>query len=196
MDFQFLSAQYWDDLYVQQQTRWDIGHVSTPLKRYIDQLTNKNIRVLIPGAGNSYEAVYLAERGFTDITVMDISPVVTNKLKEKITASSHPAIKIVTGDFFLSEGEYDLIIEQTFFCAIDPSLRKRYVTKTASLLAGNGKLAGLLFNREFDTNPPFGGSKEEYRQLFSSRLRIKVLEDCINSIPARAGSELFFIAEK
>ncbi len=192
----FLSAAYWDERYQQHKTGWDIGYVSTPLKEYINQLTDKNIRILIPGAGNSYEAIYLAGKGFTDITVVDISQIVTDQLRKKITTTSHPAISIVTTDFFLLDTQYDLIIEQTFFCAIDPSLRKNYVTKVKDLLTGNGKLVGLLFNKEFDTHPPFGGQKEEYRQLFSSMLRIKILEDCINSIPARAGTELFFIAEK
>ena len=66
----------------------------------------------------------------------------------------------------------------------------------ASLLSGNGKLAGLLFNKEFPNNPPFGGNEKQYRQLFNPHFRIKVLEDCYNSIPEREGSELFLIAEK
>ncbi|MEO8174274.1 MAG: SAM-dependent methyltransferase [Sediminibacterium sp.] len=194
MEEKHLPAEFWDDLYRREETRWDIGSVSTPIKEYIDQLHDKNIRILIPGAGSSYEAIYLAEQGFTDITVIDISVLVSDRLRKTI-ASSYPHIKIITGDFFLLNGQYDLIIEQTFLCTIPPSLRKNYVANVKELLTGNGKLAGVLFNREFDTNPPFGGNTEEYRQLFSSALRIKVLEDCINSIPARAGTEVFLIAE-
>lgn len=189
-----LPAEFWDDLYRRQETRWDIGSVSTPIKEYIDQLTNKDLRILIPGAGSSYEAMYLAAKGFTDITVIDISSLLTEKL-QKTVAPLHPSIKIITGDFFLLSGQFDLVIEQTFFCTLHPSLRKKYIQKVKELLTGNGKLAGVLFNREFDNNPPFGGGLEEYRQLFSSGLRIKVLEDCINSISARAGTELFLIAE-
>jgi SAM-dependent methyltransferase len=193
MNTNFLSANYWNERYLQNQTGWDIGHVSTPLKEYFDQLTDKNIRILIPGGGNSYEAVYLLEKGFTNITVVDISEVVTDQLTTKYT---NPHLHIITSDFFALQGQYDLIIEQTFFCALDPSLRVKYVQTVKELLTDNGKLAGLLFNREFDTNPPFGGNAEEYRQLFSSAIRILVLEACYNSIPARAGSELFLIACK
>lgn len=194
-DPQFLSAAYWDKRYREQATGWDIGYPSTPLKNYIDQLHDKSLRILIPGAGNSYEAVYLAEQGFTDITIIDISSVVTTKLKHKINALSYPAIRIITGDFFELEEEFDLIFEQTFFCAIDPSLRENYVKKIQSLLSGNGKLVGLLFNREFETNPPFGGNKEDYRQLFGTQLRITKLEACYNSIPQREGTELFVILQ-
>jgi hypothetical protein len=45
------------------ETGWDLGQVSPPLKAYIDQLTDKNLRILIPGCGNSYEAEYLLEKG-------------------------------------------------------------------------------------------------------------------------------------
>lgn len=194
MDEHLLPPEFWDDLYRREETRWDIGAVSTPIKEYIDQLRDKNLRILIPGAGSSYEAMYLAEKGFTDITVIDISSLLTDRLQKSV-APLYPSIKIITGDFFLLNGQFDLVIEQTFFCTLHPSLRKKYLQKVKELLAGNGKLAGVLFNREFDSNPPFGGGLEEYRQLFSSGLRIKVLEDCINSIPARAGTELFLIAE-
>ncbi len=188
----FLSANYWNERYLSNQTGWDIGNVSTPLKDYFDQLTHKNMRILIPGGGNSYEAAYLLEKGFTDITVVDISSVVTDQLKNKY---NNPHIQIITSDFFDLEGQYDLIIEQTFFCALDPSLREKYIQTVKKLLSDNGKLVGLLFNKVFETNPPFGGNEEEYRQLFSSVLRIQVLENCYNSILPRKGTELFLMAD-
>ena len=192
----FLSANYWNTRYRQNQTGWDIGYVSTPIKDYIDQLSNKNLRILIPGCGNAYEAKYLLDNGFTNITVVDISPVLTDAVSKSFTAEEHQRIRIMTDDFFELKGEYDLIIEQTFFCAIDPSLRKEYVHQAAALLSVKGKLVGLLFNRQFDNSPPFGGDENEYRQLFSLLFRIMCLEASSNSIPARAGSELFVIAEK
>lgn len=188
----FLSADYWNDRYVMGQTGWDIGAVSTPLKTYIDQLTDKQIRILIPGGGNSYEAIYLLKHGFTDVTVIDIAPAVTESLKEKLAVYGN-AIHIVTGDFFEWTETYDLIIEQTFFCALDRTLRKAYVSKMAALLKPGGKLVGVLFNRNFEGGPPFGGSTEEYQQLFETSLSIQTMEPCHNSIAPRAGSEVFII---
>ena len=104
-------------------------------------------------------------------------------------------ITIITGDFFEHKGQYDLILEQTFFCAIDPALRSCYVTKMHELLKPSGKLVGVLFNRSFDGGPPFGGSKEEYEQLFSKHLHIKKMELCYNSILPRQGAEIFFSAD-
>lgn len=188
----FLSQEYWNNRYLQHQTGWDIGTVSTPLKEYIDQLTDKDCSILIPGGGNSYEALYLLEQGFTDVTVIDLAPAVTEKLKHQ-TESYQPHIKILTGDFFELNGQYDLILEQTFFCAIDPELRKNYVSKMAALLKPHGKLVGVLFNRDFDGGPPFGGNETEYRSLFSKTFSKIFIEPCYNSIPPRAGSELFVV---
>ncbi len=187
---QFLSQEYWNNRYLQDQTGWDIGTVSTPLKEYIDQLSDQQISILIPGGGNSYEALYLLEQGFTDVTVIDLAPAVTEKLKKQ-TESYQSHIKILTGDFFELTGQYDLILEQTFFCAIDPALREHYVTKMSELLKPKGKLVGVLFNRSFEAGPPFGGSEAEYRALFASTFHQIHIEPCYNSISPRSGSELF-----
>ena len=93
--------------------------------------------------------------------------------------------------------QFDLILEQTFFCALDPSKRKDYVKKTSQLLQDSGKLAGVLFGIKFPfQGPPFGGSLEEYLTYFSSYFKLIKLEPCINSIDARFGNELFIIAQK
>jgi SAM-dependent methyltransferase len=117
--------------------------------------------------------------------------VLTAALKERFKGQP---IKILTGDFFEHKGQYDLILEQTFFCALDPSFRSKYVEHMHQLLKPAGNLVGVLFNKEFEGGPPFGGSKEEYEQLFSKHLHIKKMEPCYNSIPPRKGSELFFSA--
>jgi len=80
-------------------------------------------------------------------------------LKKNFIANTR--IQVLLGDFFNHKGEYDLIIEQTFFCALPPTMRQKYVWKMHELLAKDGILAGLLFNRKFEVSPPFGGSQEE-----------------------------------
>jgi SAM-dependent methyltransferase len=189
------EAAYWNNRFKNHDTPWDTGAVSTPLKTYIDQLTDKSIAILIPGCGNAYEAAYLLQNGFTRVTVIDISPDLTQRLTAKFTACTGSLLTVVTGDFFDLKGQYDLIIEQTFFCALDPVLREKYVVQVQALLKTSGKLAGVLFNKEFaSAGPPFGGSMQEYRQFFSRYFQIKTMEPCYNSIAARAGAECFFIA--
>jgi methyl halide transferase len=190
------DKNFWDSRYVKNQTGWDLGAVSMPLKAYFDQLTDKSLRILIPGGGNSYEAEYLLQQGFRNVTVVEISGVVVNRLKERLSDYLEQGLTIIHQDFFEHSGQYDLIVEQTFFCALDPSLRPDYVQHMAALLSENGKLIGVLFDRNFEGGPPFGGSSTEYRNLFSSRLNLLVLERCYNSEAPRMGTEVFLIAQK
>ncbi len=190
-----LAKTYWEQKYIENNTGWDIGTASTPLKEYINQLANKDLKILIPGAGNSYEAEYLYKLGFSNIDVIDIAKQPLENLKKRI--SSFPEKQLIQDDFFNHSKKYDLIIEQTFFCALQPTLRQAYAKKMSSLLNDKGKLIGLLFNFELtNEGPPFGGCLDEYLQLFSNYFNIKTLENCHNSIKSRFGRELFFIFEK
>ncbi|MEZ4900339.1 MAG: methyltransferase domain-containing protein [Spirosomataceae bacterium] len=188
-----LDQNFWDERYRTNQTGWDIGYVSPPLKIYFDSLTNKNLRILIPGGGNSYEAAYLLEQGFTNVTVVDISAIVCQRLTQQY---SHQGLEVECQDFFEHLGSYDLIVEQTFFCALNPSLRTNYMHKMRDLLSPDGLLVGLLFNRTFEGGPPFGGSKEAYQLLFEQAQYAVTFDLNPNSIPPRKGAEVFFVATK
>lgn len=183
-----LSKEFWTERYVLGQTGWDLGVVSPPLKAYFDQLDRKDLRILIPGCGNGYEAEYLFHAGFTDVHVVDLSELPLKALKAR--CPDFPDNHLHVGDFFAHEGVYDLIVEQTMFCAIDPSLRQDYANQVNKLLRPTGKLVGLLFSREFDGGPPFGGNREEYAGYFSAFSDVR-MDPCYNSIEPRQGSELF-----
>ena len=189
-----LDASYWESQYEAKTTGWDLGKVSPPIQTYVDTIADKNCSILIPGCGNSYEAEYLLEQGFTNITVIDIAPTPVAVLKEKF--KNNPNIQIILGDFFEHKGNYDLVLEQTFFCALPPTMRQKYVWKMHQLLADEGILAGLLFNRMFESGPPFGGSKEEYELLLTAAFDFLKMDVSENSIAPRANSELFFELKK
>ena len=190
-----LNNNFWQDRYLQNETGWDIGHPSTPLKDYIDQLENKSLNILIPGCGNSYEAEYIWQKGFKNIHLLDYAHQPLYNFKKR--NPDFPDGNLHCEDFFKHEGSYDLIIEQTFFCAIDPALRTNYAEHMYALLADNGKLTGVLFNRDFEkSGPPFGGSKEEYINYFKPYFDFQVFDTAYNSIEPRAGHELFMILKK
>lgn len=198
-----LNAQFWNDRYLTNDFGWDLGETSPPLKTYFDQLKNKDLFILIPGAGNAYEAEYLVKKGFTNVYVCDMAEEALKNLKKRC-----PLFKtenLLWMDFFkLNETssnktslKFDLIIEQTFFCAISPSLRKHYAEKMHSLLNSGGKLVGLLFNDALNIDkPPFGGNAEEYQSYFKDLFTLNTFETCYNSIQPRAGRELFINFEK
>lgn len=184
------DKEFWNDKYKNNETGWDIGYVSTPLKEYFDQLKNKELKILIPGGGNSYEAEYLFNLGFENIYLLDISPIAISNFKKRNPKFNDSYL--LNTDFFKHNDTYDLIIEQTFFCALNPSLRNEYAKKMHSLLNKNGKLVGLMFNTELnDDKPPFGGCKKEYTEYFEPFFNIKIMTKCYNSIEPREGKELF-----
>lgn len=185
-------SEFWDKKYRDKQTGWNAGGPTEPLTTYFDGLLNKDISILIPGCGNAHEAEYLLEKGFTDITILDFAPSVVKNLEKQFEGTKE--IRVVEEDFFSHKGQYDLIIEQTFFCAIEPVLRPKYLKKITELLKPDGKLVGVLFNREFETNPPYGGNKEEYLSLMEPYLNMEKMEPCYNSIKPREGNELFLMA--
>lgn len=184
-----MEQAFWENLYENNTTGWDIGKISTPIKGYVDQLTNKELSILIPGCGFGHEAAYLHQHGFRNVFILDFSSLAINEFKLK--NPTFPADHIIQEDFFQHHGRYDLIIEQTLFCAIHPTMRDEYVKQTAHLLKAEGKLVGLLFNCEFEAGPPFGGNIAEYHKRFSKYFSRISIEPCYNSISPRKDKEVF-----
>ncbi len=184
------TSEYWENKYIKNQTGWDIGYIATPIKEYFDQLEDKTVKILIPGAGNAYEVEYLYNTGFKNVFLLDFSDSAINNF---IKRTSHfPNNQIIKDDFFSHKEQYDIVIELAFFSSIKKEIRKNYASKMYDLLLPKGKLIGLLFNHEFGNNfPPFGGTKEEYIKLFNPYFNIKTMDIAYNSIKPRANRELF-----
>ena len=193
-----LDANYWQNRYDIGSDGWDLGAPSTPLKEYIDQLTNQNLRILIPGCGPAWEGQYLHERGFRNVWLMDLTGGPFAKFLER--CPDFPQEHLLIGDFFAHQVQYDRIIEQTFFCAIDPALRDRYVEQAHMLLKPGGRLVGVLFDDPMPgkdpAGPPFGGTRAEYIERFGKHFTELSIEPCHNSIPPRAGREVWIRATK
>jgi thiopurine S-methyltransferase len=190
-----LNAQYWEERWQQANTPWDIGDVSPPLRLYLDAHTSPDTAILIPGAGNAYEAIYLHQRGYRRVWVCDWAPSAFEGLRAQ--APDFPEEHLLTGDFFDLSLKVDLVLEQTFFCAIDPELRERYAQKTHELLLPEGILAGLLFAREFSfAGPPFGGDEAAYRAVFEPWFDILEMAPSPYSIGPRLGNELMMVMRK
>ncbi len=199
------NSSYWQNRYKNSDIPWDIGYASPPLVAYFGRLIekeekNKTLNILIPGGGNSYEAEFLHKKGFTNVYVLDLAAQPLKEFSKR--CPTFPKEHLIKDDFFRFEGQnseyfnfFDLIVEQTFFCALDPHLRIEYAKKMNQLLKKEGKLIGLLFDfpiQEEQESPPFGGNIHEYRMIFEADFEIKTLKRCYNSIKPRQGTELFF----
>jgi len=186
----FTSEEYWSSRYRSNDIPWDAGRVTTPLKEYIDSLEDPGTRILIPGAGNAWEAEYAFGAGFANVFVLDISREALNRFSSR--CPGFPRSNLIHENFFEHVSEYDLILEQTFFCALPPELRAAYARKMFNLLAPGGRLAGVLFDDTlFEDHPPFGGDEQEYRKYFFPLFEESIFDSCYNSIPPRKNRELF-----
>ena len=194
-----LDAAYWQARYTTPgHDGWDARRTTPPLQAYFNQLTPAaQPRILIPGAGRAYEAEYLHRLGFRHVVVADLAAAPLAAFAARVP--DFPPENLRQADFFAltAPPAFDLLIEQTFFCALDPALRPAYARQCAALLRPGGKLVGLLFDTEFEAaGPPFGGSATEYRAYFAPYFDFVHFAPAYNSLRARQGRELFICLRK
>jgi len=175
------EQDYWTTRYQEERIGWDIGYPSTPLKEYIDKLEDQSISILIPGAGNAYEAEYLWKQDFQHVFVLDISDFPLNQFAER--NPDFPKEQLLSMDFFKHQTQYDLIFEHTFFCSFIPTdaNRNAYAKQIAQLLKPTGKLVGVWFDIPLTGDMekrPFGGDKQLYLKYLAPHLETVTFEKC------------------
>jgi SAM-dependent methyltransferase len=191
-----LDQEYWEQRYSQNQTQWDVGEITPPLKSYIDQLEDHSLQILVPGGGNGYEAEYLHQNGFLNVYLLDIAATPLRNFQERVP--TFPQHHLLHQNFFkVTPNQYDLVLEQTFFCALPRNLRATYARQVFDILKPGGKLVGVLFSEEFvAAGPPFGGSAMEYQAYFEPYFQFRHFAACSNSVKPRQGRELFLVLER
>lgn len=183
-----LDANYWQGRWQRDETGWDVGYATPPIAHFLDRLPNRQLRVLIPGAGNAWEAELAWRLGFENVWVVDLAQDAIQRFLARVP--NFPPRQAVVGDFFALEGPFDVVVEQTFFCALNPARRQAYADHMARLLPEGGVLAGLLFNDALNTDrPPFGGNPTEYAAYFQPYFSFRRWEAAADSIAPRAGRE-------
>lgn len=194
-----MQESYWRQRWQNQETGWDIKAPSQPLVAYLEQIHahKRNLSVLVPGCGSGYEALYMLEAGYTDVTMLDFAHEAIARLEAQLNAQPLPwkhAIKPTLADFYQHQGQYDLIIEQTFLSTVPPEGRLDYARQMARLLKPDGKLVGVVFNElRIGAEPPFSATKADYLAMFEPFFEVLQFELCYNSIAPRAGTEFFIM---
>lgn len=90
------------------------------------------------------DSEYLANR-FPDAEVIaiDISPTAIENCKSE---NKFENLKFIEFNFFnLDLGSFDLIFDQTFFCAIDPKNRTNWGQKMGAIVGLNGYLLTIIY---------------------------------------------------
>jgi hypothetical protein len=94
-------------------------------------------------------------------------------------------------------GRFELAIEHTCFCAIDPSRRGAWAASVYGALRPGGMLLGVFYAHGRPGGPPFTTGRDELpRVLGGVGFSIEQIEIPADSIERRAGLELLVRARK
>ena len=192
------SQEDWQRHYDENDLGWDLGQVAPPFVSLLESNIISPCKTLVPGCGRGHEVIFLAKNGF-DVTALDYSIGAVNYLNSAILERKLNS-KVLNLDFFQLDSThddlYDLLIEQTFFCAISPSQRLLYVETVARILKKGGMIAGLFYYTGQDGGPPFNTTRDDIVKYFSGSFEIRELIRAKNSAEKRRDKEWLAILIK
>ena len=193
------SREDWEKHYQSEDLGWDLGKVSPPFLSLWQEQNLVPCKTIIPGCGRGHEAVFLAENGFR-VTAVDYCNGAVNALRKSI-ADKGLECDILHQDFFdldsSHDSSYELMLEQTFFCAISPSQRKLYVETAHRILKFGGLLLGLFYETNAEGGPPFNTTRSDILHHFCDRFMVQSLKKTSLSDEQRKNKEwLGFLKKK
>jgi len=196
------KADFWNNKYINKEFTWDTGSCTPIFRNWSDSITNKkNIKICIPGCGRGHDVIYLSKQGL-DVYAFDFSIEAISYLKSQNNQNNLNA-NIFCMDFFDLSKKYnvffDYILEYTFYCAINPKDREKYINKCHDILNDKGKLIAIMLPLAESTEnngPPFYVSKEELINKFDDKFSILKMEKSNLSISKRKDIEIYVEYEK
>ena len=128
---------------------------------------------LVPGCGRGYEVLELAASdNFESVTGLDISMTGVKAAQSHANeVNADKRANFVHMDFFQSpqlNGQFRLVVDYTFLCAINPSMRKQWAQRMADVLQPQGLLVTFMFPLLKPVEmggPPHGLSIALYHEL-------------------------------
>ena len=195
MDAASEEVEFWDSRYRAGRTPWDFGGVPEALRRWLGRAEGPG-RVLIPGCGSGYEVRAFAEAGW-EVTAIDYAPAAVERARRAL--GEVLGRKVLHGDFFghdFGPGQFDLVYERTFLCALPPERWPAYAARMAELLRGGGQLAGTFFYGTNDDPPPHPLTAATAEAILGPRFIRTADEAVSDSLPMFAGQERWQVWEK
>ncbi len=194
------TPEYWEDSYQSGEMGWDLGS-STPIFNQWIKKCKEPLSICILGAGNGWDAINIANRGHF-VTAVDFAKTAVRNMK--ISAKENALdIDIINMNIFdlnkVYTNHFDVVLEYTCFCAIDPNKRQDYLKIVHHILKFNGELVALLFPIDkhlSDGGPPFAVRLKPTIKLISKYLTLIKKEIPSLSVKPRAGREVFVIFRK
>jgi SAM-dependent methyltransferase len=184
------DAGYWNQRYVEGRTGWDLGGPPPALRRVIAEnpLNPGGLRVLVPGAGRGHDAIAWAAAGH-EVVAVDFAPLAVAAARE-LAAARGVTMEVIEADVFALPvslgGSFDVVWEQTCFCAIPVERRGEYARAMAAMLRPGGQLVALLWNHGKAGGPPFDVRREDVEGVFPPLFGVERIEAVSDSAAGRA----------
>lgn len=200
----------WEYCYQHGGDGWELGRPAPPLSRFLTarpELLGADQRSLVLGCGRGHEALALARlaapRG-AKVAALDIAPTAVRTTTEAAAAAGLTDCLTVyecdlfddRGDEPLVSGAYDLVLEHTCYCAIEPQRREDYAQVVRRLLKPGGRFVGLFYCHDYPDGPPFGATIDEVRARLGAAFTVEHEEVPHDSILTRAGFEWLVCARR
>ncbi len=183
---------YWSKIYRSEDPGWNLGEPALALQDMMPRLKISKSRILVLGCGDGHDAAFFAQAGHL-VTAVDISPLALERAKKLYGHLEN--LKFLEADLFKlpreMDSSFDVVFEQTCYCAINPSRRQELVKVWNRLLTQDGHLMGVFFAFEKRQGPPFGGSEWELRRRLKGSYHPIFWGRWQNSVPRRQGKEFF-----
>lgn len=190
------GSAFWQNRYETGGDGWELGRPAPPLEalfRGEGPVVAKT--ALVPGCGRGNEVLLLAELGY-QVTGVDLAPAAIDALRRAATERGHAErVTAVLGDALCHHGPvataaYDLWVEHTCFCAIDPEQRSAYVQTAARALVPGGRLVGLIWSCGAEAGPPFHTDPGAFTAMLADTFDIEQFAPAVGSVESRAGEWL------
>lgn len=195
---QISESRFWSDHYNSDQKPWDLGEVSSSLHWAVQKIKLPKQRIAVLGSGAGHDASYLSQLGHT-VTGFDFSEEALKEAKTRYGENQN--LKWVKENIFdLAEkfrDQFDLVVEHTCFCAIEPERRDELIKVWSSILTEKGQLLGIFFVMPKVSGPPFGATELEVKErLEKFKFRFDLWKRSQFSVEKRLGKELIVLATK
>ena len=151
--------------------------------------------VLIPGCGLGEDAFYFSRLGY-NVSAVDWAHTAVDDLRMRARRVQLSIEALCCSYWDIPEnwyGTFDVFVEQTFFCVLEPEERFRYVQQVLNLIKPKGHFLGAFFVTEdpkkkslrTEGAPPFWITETELRTLFDPHFHIVKLKDNFKAHPHR-----------
>ncbi len=186
------AQTHWESAYRLGETPWDKGAAHPALVDFVAARGAPAGEILVPGCGYGFDvrALSMPEN---HVLGVDIAPFAITR------AEAFPKVareEYLLGDIFsltsTFPARFDVVFEHTFFCAIEPSKRRDYVSVVGRILKPGGKLIAIFFMNpdHNEPGPPYGTGRQELAALFGTEFALEEEWIPARTFPGREQREL------